>query len=215
MDEPLLEKGIQLEQSLRWAEAEAHYRQAIATNVGSRVTMADLRTRHANALLELRRLDEARTEFDLALNAAKETGDGLVIARALLGAGVFAASHGDLQRGEDFLMGALERFHARHDRDGLQGEGWALLNLAAVYGRSKRLDLAFLTFHKARERLFAIENWVGLATAWELQAKLRETLGDGDRMRQDLHEAMIFYEKQGMTAKVTELRARAGGHRVV
>ena len=68
---------------------------------------------------------------------------------------------------------------------------------------------------KARERLFAIENWVGLATAWELQAKLRETLGGGDRMRQDLHEAMIFYEKQGMTAKVTELRARAGGHRVV
>ena len=211
-----IEEGIVLEQALRWDEAEAHYRHVRegATDAPS-ADLADLRMRHANALLELGRFDEARRAFDDALDAAKAAGDPVVLARALLGAGVFSASRGDLARGEDFLLGALDRFHAVHDHDGLQGEGWALLNLAAIYGKSKRLDLAFVTFDKARERLLAIENWVGVATAWELQARLRGTLGDADRMAQDLHEAMVFYERQGMREKVEALSREMGGRRVV
>lgn len=211
-----IEDGVRLEQALRWEDAEAHYRSLLTTAKHAALgSLADLRLRHANALLELRRYDDARAEFDEALTAARTAKDPVVLARALLGAGVFAASRGDLPRGEEFLLAALQSFHGRHDADGVQGEGWALLNLAAIYGKTKRLDLAFLTFEKARERLFAIENWVGVATAWELQAKLRETLGDTDRVPQDLHEAMSFYAKQGMTEKVEELRRRLGGRRVV
>jgi len=210
-----LDEGIRLEQALRWREAEEHYRRALSAAKGEGIAEADLRMRRANALLELKRFDEARAEFDEALTSAKTTGDPAVLARALVGAGVFAASRGDLSRGEEFLLAALDAFLGRHDRDGIQGEGWALLNLAAIYGRTKRLDLAFLTFEKARARLFTVENWVGVATAWELQARLRESLGDPDRVDQDFHEAMVFYEKQGMSEKVKELRARAGGRRVV
>ena len=214
--EASLEEGIRLEQAMKYAEAEAHYRRLLETvKNASAEGLVDLRLRHANALLVLKRLDEAQVAFDRALDAAKATGNPLVLGRALLGAGVFAASRGDLVRGEEFLLAALEAFHGVHDRDGIQGEGWALLNLAAVYGRTKRLDLAFLTFEKARERLFRIENWVGVANAWELQAKLREALGDTQRTADDLHEAMSFYAKEGMTEKVEEIRAKLGGRRVV
>jgi tetratricopeptide (TPR) repeat protein len=211
-----LREGIRLEQALRWEDAERLYRRALETPSDARsAATADLRLRHANALLQLQRLDEARNAFDEALTAAIANGEPPVLARALLGAGVFAASRGDLRRGEDFLLAALDRFHEVHDREGLQGEGWALLNLAAIYGKSKRLDLAFLTFDKARERLFAVENWVGVATAWELQAELRGKLGDADRAAQDFHEAMSFYGKQGMEEKVAALREKLGGRRVV
>ena len=211
-----LEEGIRLEQALRWEDAERHYRQLLERGGrGPSADLADLRLRHANALLELGRHEEAQRAFDGALDAAKAAGEPLVLGRALLGAGVFAASRGDLPRGEDFLVAALDRFHGAHGPDGVQGEGWALLNLAAIHGRTNRLDLAFLTFDKARERLFAIENWVGVATAWELQAGLRERLGDADRAAQDLHEAMVFYAKQGMAEKVAALERRLGGRRVV
>ena len=214
--EAALEEGIRLEQALKHAEAEAHYRRLLDTAAdASPEGLVDLRLRHANALLVLERFDEARGAFDRALDAAKATGNAVVLGRALLGAGVFAASRGDLARGEEFLMAALDSFHGVHDRDGIQGEGWALLNAAALYGRTKRLDLAFVTFEKARERLFRIENWVGVATAWELQGKLREALGDADRAAQDYHEAMSFYAKEGMGEKVEEIRVKLGGRRVV
>jgi len=211
-----LDDGVRMEQALRWADAEAHYR-ALLDQAGDANPrdIADVRLRHANALLELGRYDEARGAFDAALDAAKAAQDPLLLGRALLGAGVFAASRGDLVRGEDFLLAALDRFDGMRERDGVQGEGWALLNLAAVYGRTKRLDLAFLTFEKARERLFAIENWVGVATAWELQARLRDGLGDEERAARDFHEAMVFYEKEGMAEKVQALRKQLGGRRVV
>ena len=213
--EDALAAGIRLEQALQWSDAEQHYRQMVSREDLRPTERADVRLRHANALLELGRYDEARGAFDAALDAAKTAQDPLLLGRALLGAGVFAASRGDPRRGEDFLLAALERFHGAHGPDGVQGEGWALLNLAAIYGRTQRLDLAFLTFDKARERLFAIENWVGVATAWELQARLRDGLGDAERAARDFHEAMVFYDKEGMAEKVQALRKQLDGRRVV
>lgn len=214
--ERTIEEGIRLEQALRWSEAENHYRQSIENlKDAPPADAAELRTRRAHALLQLRRFDDARREFDLALETAKASTNPLTLARALVGAGVFAASRGDARRGEEFLLAALDAFHGVHGHEGIQGEGWALANLAAIYGRTKRLDLAFLTFDKARERLFSIGDWVGVATAWELQAEIREALGDADRMKEDFHEAMAFYAKHGMSAKVEELHARLGGRRVV
>lgn len=210
-----MEDGYKLEQGLRWSEAEAFYA-ALRTDAALRADQAaEVTLRGANALMLLRRWDDALAQFDLALGAAKASGNPLVLARALVGGGVFASSRNDFARGEEFLLAALESFHAIHDKDGLAGEGWSLVNLAAIYGRTKRLDLAFLTFEKARERLFKIEDWIGVATAWELQAQLREFLGDRERMSEDYHEAMAFYAKKGMSEKVEEIRGKIGGNRVV
>ena len=210
-----MDEGYALEQDLNWPGAEAFYATFRKDGALRRDQAAEVTVRHANALMLLRRWDDARAEFDAALDAAKGADNPIVLARALIGAGAFAASRNDFARGEEFLLAALESFHAVHDKDGLAGEGWALVNLAAIYGRTKRLDISFLTFEKARERLFKVEDWIGVATAWELQAQLREFLGDRDRMADDYHEAMAFYAKKGMSAKVDEIRARLGGKRVV
>ena len=210
-----MEEGYRLEQALRWPEAEAFYAVFRTDAALEQDQVAEVTLRRANALMLLRRWDDALAQFDLALDAAKACGNPLVLARALVGAGVFASSRNDFARGEDFLLGALDAFHGIPDNDGIAGEGWALVNLAAIYGRTKRLDLAFLTFEKARERLFKVQDWIGVATAWELQAQLREFLGDRDRMAEDYHEAMAFYAKKGMVEKVQEIREKVGKRRVV
>ena len=166
--------------------------------------------REGNALMELRRWDEARAALDEALHDAKASGNPDVLAQALLAAGVFAASRGDPSRGEAFLLDALERFHRKDDRASLQGRGWAFLNLASVYGKTGRLDLAFVTFTKSQDVLGAAEDWAGVAAAWESQAQLRRAIHDEDRWREDLAEAVVFYDREGMREKADRLRGMLG-----
>ncbi|HEX9341569.1 MAG TPA: hypothetical protein VF992_10455 [Thermoplasmata archaeon] len=166
--------------------------------------------RQGNALMELRRWDEARAALDTALDAAKAAREPEVLAQALLAAGVFAANRDDPKRAEAFLLDALDRFHREDDRASLQGRGWAFLNLASVYGMTGRLDLAFVTFTKAQDVLGAAEDWAGVAAAWEAQAQLRRAIHDEDRWREDLAEAVVFYDREGMKAKADRLRAMLG-----
>src|SRR2546425_834476 len=108
------------------------------------------------------------------------------------------------------LRDGLERFHRKAARTSLQGRGWAFLNLAALYGKTGRLDLAFVTFTKAQDVLGATEDWAGVAAAWEAQAQLRRAIHDDDRWREDLAEAVLFYDREGMKAKADRLRAMLG-----
>ncbi len=168
------------------------------------------RLRQGNALMELRRWDDARAALDDALHEAKAAKDPDVLAQALLAAGVFAANRDDPKRAEAFLLEALEHFHRRDDRGSLQGRGWAFLNLATVYGKTGRLDLAFVTFTKAQDVLGVARDWAGVAAAWEAQAQLRRAIRDEDRWREDLAEAVVFYDREGMTEKADRLRAMLG-----
>ena len=86
-----------------------------------------------------------------------------------------------------------------------------MLNLGGLYGKTGRLDLAFVTLEKARERLHVISNWVGVAAAWETQAQIRRAIGDEDRWREDLAEAVVFYDRQGMGTKANRLRGLLKG----
>src|SRR2546422_8451436 len=152
-------------------------------------------------------MEDARSAFDASLHAAKGSRDRLVLARALMGAGVFAGRSGDTPRGERFLLESLDRFSGIEGDAARQGAGWALLNLGALYGKTGRLDLGFVTLEKARERLHAISNWVGVASVWEAQAQLRRAMGDEERWREDLAEAVVFYDREGMKKKADQLRA--------
>lgn len=168
------------------------------------------RLRRANALMELQRWDEARGALDAALDDARASADADVIAQALLAAGVYAVNRGDTARGEAFLMDALDRYHRTDDHASLQGRGWAFLNLASLYGKSGRLDLAFVTFTKAQDVLGAAEDWAGVAAAWEAQAQLRRAIRDEDRWREDLAEAVVFYDRAEMREKAERLRNLIG-----
>ena len=213
-----LDAGVGLEQRLDWAGALRHY-ESVARELDAEslrgpdwdARKASLEMRRGNALMVLGRMDDARSAFDASLHAAKASRDRLVLARALMGAGVFAGRSGDTPRGERFLLESLDRFSGIEGDAARQGAGWALLNLGALYGKTGRLDLGFVTLEKARERLHAISNWVGVASAWEAQSQIRRAIGDEDRWREDLAEAVIFYEKQGMTEKADQLRGLLKG----
>jgi len=175
-----------------------------------RAMRATLLLRRAHALMKLARWDEARMAIDEALHDAKASEEGGTVAQAMLGAGVYAANVGDTARAERFMMEALERFHNSDDRPSLQGRGWSFLNLASLYGKTGRLDLAFVTFQKAREVLGGAENWAGVGATWEAQAQLRRALGDPERWREDLMEAIIFYDRDKMIEKANRLRTLIG-----
>ncbi len=206
---------MERERALKWDEAASAYEGLVARlrAEGGReagVMRAIALLRRGNALMELRRWDDARAALDEALHEAKASRDPDVVAQALLAAGVFAANRDDPPRAEAFLLESLDRFHRADDRASLQGRGWAFLNLATVYGRTGRLDLAFVTFTKAQDVLGAAKDWAGVAAAWEAQAQLRRAIHDEDRWREDLAEAVVFYDREGMKAKADRLRAMLG-----
>jgi PIN domain nuclease of toxin-antitoxin system len=49
--------------------------------------------------------------------------------------------------------------------------------------------------------LESIENWVGVASAYELKAKVDGGKNNVELAREDLLNAISFYEKQGMMEK--------------
>lgn len=212
-----LQEGAAHERRLDWEVAASLYGRLIddlggvAAEDGKGRRLRSLAwLRRANAFMELGRWDEARRALDDALADAKASGDPEVIAEALLAAGVYATDRGDVARAEAFLMDALERFHRSDDRPSLEGRGWAFLNLASLYGKTGRLDLAFVTFTKAQDVLGAAKDWGGVAAAWEAQAQLRRAIGDEDRWREDLAEAVVFYDREGMAEKSDRLRKLLG-----
>lgn len=200
-----------------WDEALAFYEDLVrglgaidSSDRHGRAMRAIALLRKANALMELARWDDARSTLDEALHDGKASGDPIVVAQALLAAGVFAANRSDFARAEAFLMDALDRFHRSEDPSSLRGRGWAFLNLASLYGKTGKLDLAFVTFTKAMDVLGAAQDWAGVAAAWEAQAQLRRAIGDEDRWREDLAEAVIFYDRDGMREKADRLRGLIG-----
>ena len=214
-----LHRASEHEQNQRWQQAIDVYSDLLAaipprTNPESQAMRAIALLRQGNALMELRRWEEARAALDKALHEAKASGDPAIVAQALLAAGVFATNQDDPERGEAFLLDALERFHQKDDRASMQGRGWAFLNLATLYGKTGRLDLAFVTFTKAQDVLGAAEDWAGVAAAWEAQAQLRRAMHDEDRWREDLAEAVLFYDREGLKAKADRLRGLLGRKRV-
>jgi len=46
--------------------------------------------------------------------------------------------------------------------------------------------------------------------AWEAQAQLRRAIQDEDRWREDLGEAIVFYDRAAMKAKAERLRGMLG-----
>jgi tetratricopeptide (TPR) repeat protein len=210
-----LHDASELERDQKWEAAIEAYSRSLASLPSKpagelRAMRAIALLRKGNALMELRRWEEARAALDEALHDAKASRDPAIVAQALLAAGVFAANRDDRERAEAFLLDALERFHQSDDRAARQGRGWAFLNLATLYGKTGRLDLAFVTFTKAQDVLGAAEDWAGVAAAWEAQAQLRRAIQDEDRWREDLGEAILFYDRANMKAKSDRLRALVG-----
>src|SRR5207245_6322854 len=134
-----LHEGVEKERALRWAEAADLYAE-LARASSDRAMRALALLRQGNALMELRRWDDARTALDAGLHEAKASGEPGLLGQALLAAGVFAANRDDPKRAEAFLLDALERLHRKDDRAHRPGRRRAILNLASHSGKTGRRD---------------------------------------------------------------------------
>ena len=173
--------------------------------------LAYLLMRKAGALLQTGKAELGEQLMHQALNCAEQSGNSLAIARAKLGVGVFCGSTNRLEEGEKLLAEALLSFGEGTDYDSKQGYGWALLNLGGLYGKQGKWAPAEQKLVEAIKLLETIENWVGVASAYELKAKHNNAKGNTASAKEDLLNAISFYEKQRMVEKADSLRKDVKG----
>jgi len=188
------------------AEVEAVSPTSQRENNEKKAIIAYLLMRKAGILLETGKLESGNSLMNKALVYAQESGNLLILNRAKLGLGVLYASTRKFNEGEKLLKEALSGFNQSTDYDNRQGAGWALLNLGGLYLKQEKLDLAEEKLIKAIKLLETIENWVGVATAYEFKVKHDQIRGDLALAKQDLLNAIAFYEKQGMKEKADSLK---------
>lgn len=188
------------------AEAEAFSPTSQFENNEKNAVMAYLLMRKAGVLLQTGKAELGEQLMHQALDYAERSDNSLVIARAKLGVGVFYGSANRFEEAEKLLTEALLSFGKNTDYDSKQGFGWALLNLGGLYGKQGKCVLAEQKLAEAIKLLETIENWVGVASAYELKAKVNDTKGNNELAKKDLLSAISFYEKQGMTEKADSLK---------
>lgn len=188
------------------AEAEACSPTSQLENNEKNAIMAYLLMRKAGVLLQTGKMEQGEQLMHQALERAEKSAKSLIIARAKLGLGVFYGSTGRLEEGEKQLEAALSSFGKGADYDSKQGYGWALLNLGGLHRKQGKLIQAEQKLLEAIKILENIKNWVGVASAYELKAKVNDAKGNIKLGREDLLNAISFYEKQGMIEKADLLR---------
>lgn len=175
-------------------------------NQENNAVIAYLLMRKAGVLLQTGKVEPGETLMNQALKKAEQSGISLTIARAKLGIGVFYGSTDRFEEAEKILKEAFSSFNQNEDYDDKQGAGSALLNLGGLYGKQRKWALAEKKLDEAIRLLNIIKNWVGVASAYELKAKHNTAEGKFDRAKEDLLNAVLYYEKQGMKEKAESLR---------
>jgi tetratricopeptide (TPR) repeat protein len=188
------------------AEVEAVSPTRQRENSEKKAIIAYLLMRKAGILMKTGKLESGNSLMSQALTYAEQSGNLLILGRAKLGLGVFYGSANRFEEGEKLLEEALSSFNQHTDYDNRQGAGWALLNLGGLYIKQEKLVLAEKKLIEAVKLLETIENWVGVASAYELKAKHDYIKGDLALAKQDLLNAISFYEKQGMKEKADSLK---------
>jgi tetratricopeptide (TPR) repeat protein len=191
------------------AEAESFSPKSRLENNEKNAIVAYLLMRKAGVLLQTGKVELGEQLMHKALDQAERSSNSLIIARAKLGVGVFYGSTNRLEEGEKLLEAALLAFSKNTDYDSKQGYGWTLLNLGGLYRKQGKLVQAEQKLMEAIEILESIENWVGVASAHEMKAKVNDAKGNLKLAREDLLNAISFYEKQGMREKADSLRKDA------
>jgi tetratricopeptide (TPR) repeat protein len=188
------------------AEAEAYSPTNQFENNEKNAVMAYLLMRKAGVLLQTGKAEQGEQLMHRALDHAEQSDNSLIIARAKFGVGVFYGSTNRFEEAEKLLTEALSSFGKGTDYDSKQGHGWALLNLGGLYGKQGKWVMAEQKLVKAIKLLETIENWVGVASAYELKANLETARGNAESAKKDLLRAISFYERQGMIEKADALR---------
>lgn len=162
--------------------------------------------RKASVMMQKGDIKRGKQLMDEASEQAEKSETPLMIGRSKLGVGVFLGSTGSFDEAEKLLKEALSMFKKGKNYDSLQGVGWCLSNLGGLYAKMKRYDEANESLGQAIEILKGIENWVGVATAFELRARASQACGHIKLANECFRQAIKFYEKQSMKEKADTLR---------
>lgn len=152
--------------------------------------LAAVLMRQANILRQFGRQEKAAEVSICELEAARQSGDDLTLARSLLSYGATLIFSGDVEPGLDYLEEGRQVFSRGDSPDLRQGLGWywilrADLANARVTGGGAAEALEATS--QALSLLEAIENWAGIERAWAARAIACESLGDAagaERARQ-------------------------------
>jgi tetratricopeptide (TPR) repeat protein len=162
--------------------------------------------RKAGVLLETGRLDVGERLMLEGSVMAERSGNSLIAGRAKIGLGALYGSLGRFEESERYLTEAFASFSKGDDTDSKQGAGWSLANLGGLYVKEGKLDQAEEKLNRAVELLVSIQNWVGVATAYEYKAKLHRARNNQALVKENLLKALGYYEKQGMKEKAESVK---------
>lgn len=144
--------------------------------------------RIGNALRQLDRGEEALQMGKRELECARESGDDIALARTLMSFGATLLAGGQVEKGFSYIEQSRPIFENGTSFDHKQGLGWYWI-LKAELGLSGLIKVEPLDLQSsldtALEILEPIENWAGVARAYELRAKVNESQGRADAAATD------------------------------
>ncbi len=144
--------------------------------------------REGNALRDLNEVEEANTIQELELVAAKNSGDDIAIARSLFSSAVKELTTRNVENGLKLLEEALGAFNKGDSVDHIMGAGWVYI----IHSDLMNLDLIPSEYEEIVEScnhaikiLEPIENWQGLARAYEARAFAHKNADELDLAKKD------------------------------
>jgi len=149
--------------------------------------------RQANILRQQDDADQALTISQREIQAARNAGDDISLARSLMSYGATLIAMGQLEDGLDSVDEAYSLFTLGESYDHQQGCGWYWILRADIAnaGLQELPPEQVIQFaDQALSALESIENWPGVARAYAARAIAHERLGDhaaasADRQAQD------------------------------
>jgi len=162
--------------------------------------------RQSNLLRQMRKSEEALAIGEREMVAARNSGDGITLARSLMSNGTNYIVTGDIGTGLDLVEESRKIFEVGKSYDHQQGLGWYwilqadLANAGLIQRKSS--EIKEIT-SQILEILEPIENWPGVARAYAARAKVHESMGKEelakeDRKRQKYYESKV--ETEGESA---------------
>ena len=149
----------------------------------------------------LRQIGQTREAYDLSqqeIAAARRSGDEIALARSLMSNGASHLAAGETEHGLALLDEAGELFQRGSSYDYQQGLGWYWILQAdlitAGYIQKSSQEVIPLA-ERALSLLISIENWPGVARAYEARAKAYENLGETEAAERDRQSQQEFQAK--------------------
>ena len=171
--QPALEKYTALPEILRDMEIKARDENE-RRKILSLLSFCHMRI--GTIYLSLNQMGKAEKHIRVSSTHAEESKDPLTIARITLALGALHHKKGDLGEAEKLMRRAKALFESRMNIEYQKGLGWCMINPASLQAEKGHLQQSITHFFKAVEVLRSINNYVGIAMAYDALAKIHKRM---------------------------------------